>query len=420
LEHSIGFQYSFSPENYKSSSPYDPSQPWTNQPSKSWPFYDQPQVATYSAFYRLPLGDWQAIDQTIANGPGTFGYNEATRKFSLPAATGRPELNLYASRATIDGGLGTVFTENIFNDTGAGTNGASRLDRQDLQQDVTITADAGTRLTLPVRGSDNFQSDFSGGFDFKSYDLTSYKTNVFTLTTLIIDNSSSTPQTNFNVSTDNSPVPTTHHHLDYLPLALRYECSLRDSRGVTGFGLGLGGNVWYSGSVEDVEAITGSEKSTGYWLVLNPSLSRDFFIVPNWILSVRADGQWASEPLISNEQYGVGGVNSVRGYREGEVFGDTGWHISLEQKTPPYVVGMVYDNKPLTVRGSVYMDYGEAYLIDPNGRDGRTPLWGTGFGAVATIGSHWEARFLFSWPLLRTPTTQPGEPRFDFGLTAQF
>ena len=41
-EHSLGIQYSFSPESYKMGS--------------QWDFYDQPLVANYSGFYRMPLG----------------------------------------------------------------------------------------------------------------------------------------------------------------------------------------------------------------------------------------------------------------------------------------------------------------------------------------------------------------------------
>ena len=129
---------------------------------------------------------------------------------------------------------------------------------------------------------------------------------------------------------------------------------------------------------------------------------------------------WASQPLISNEQFGLGGVNSVRGYQEGQVFGDTGWWLGLEQKTPPQVVGLVYRNHPLTVRASAYMEYGEVYLLDPQGRQDRTPLWGTGFGGVASIGATWETRLLVSWPLLTAGTAHAGVPRLNFSLSAQF
>ena len=124
--------------------------------------------------------------------------------------------------------------------------------------------------------------------------------------------------------------------------------------------------------------------------------------------------------LISNEQFGLGGLGGVRGYHEGEVFGDNGWRVIAEQKTPYHVVGTVYRNHPLTVRGSLFMDYGQAYLQDPQGRNERTSLWGVGFGGVASIGATWEARFLFSWPLLSTTTTEAGQPRCDFGVSAQF
>ena len=402
FEHSVGVQYSFSPESYKSGG--------------SWNFYDQPLVANYGAFYRLPLASAESVEETVAAKPAAFGYDEASRKFRLPAPSGRSELNLYASRSSIDTDVMTLLNENLYN-----TNGSS-LTRQDVQQDITINSTLGARLSIPLTTSAQFQSGFSSGFDYKEYALTSYKTNVFTLTSEILDTISNPGHviTNINVSTIYSPVPTTSRSLDYLPLSLRYDAGLRDSLGVTTFGLGLGANAWYSGSRLNLQSITGCRESSGYWIILNPSMSRELLIHTNWVLSLHGEGQWASQPLISNEQFGLGGVNSVRGYQEGQVFGDTGWWIGLEQKTPPQVVGLVYRNHPLSVRGSVFMEYGEVYLLDPRGRQASTALWGTGFGGVASIGANWEARLLFAWPLLSAPNAQAGQPRFTFSLSAQF
>ena len=66
------------------------------------------------------------------------------------------------------------------------------------------------------------------------------------------------------------------------------------------------------------------------------------------------------------------------------------------------------------------MDYARVYLLDPQTRAAATSLWGAGFGAVASVGPHWEARFLFSVPLLKTTTTEAYVPFFNFSLTAQF
>jgi hemolysin activation/secretion protein len=148
--------------------------------------------------------------------------------------------------------------------------------------------------------------------------------------------------------------------------------------------------------------------------------SREQSIFTNWPMALRLDAQLASEPLISNEQFGNGGVNGVRGYREGEIFGDSGWRIMAEQKTPPKVIGLAYGRAALTIRGSAFMDYGENYLLDAGERKDRQALWGTGFGVAASIGANWELKFLFAWPLVRTLTTRAGEPRFDFALSAEF
>ena len=38
-----------------------------------------------------------------------------------------------------------------------------------------------------------------------------------------------------------------------------------------------------------------------------------------------ANGQWADGPLISNEQFAMGGLAGVRGYVDGQAYGDKGW-----------------------------------------------------------------------------------------------
>jgi hemolysin activation/secretion protein len=413
-EHSLGVQYGFAPEVYKV--------------GNQWNFYDQPTVAYYSGFYRLPLGNPEPIENVVANNPGNFGYNEATRQFNLPPPSGQPELTVYASRATIDTGLENLGNSTVY----AAPNNIFTISQQDVQQDITINEAAGFRLTKPLPELVSVRSTLSGGLDFKRYSQDSYKTNSFITSEVTFDqNGNPLPPL---ITTVPSPISTLST-LDYLPLQLEYDAGLPDAFGPATLGLGLSANLWYSSAYASATGstnfptlhglagltnITGSARSTGHWVILRPSFSQQFQFYTNWITSIRADGQWASEPVISPEQFGAGGVNSVRGYHEGEVFGDTGWHVSLDQQTPPHVVGMIGDNTPLTVRGSIYMDYARVYLIDPEGHQGSTPLWGTGFGLAASAGPHWQAQFLFSWPLLSAGTTPAYQPFFNFALTAQF
>lgn len=51
-------------------------------------------------------------------------------------------------------------------------------------------------------------------------------------------------------------------------------------------------------------------------------------------LLLRAAGQWTGDPLISNEQFAIGGADSVRGYLESERLGDRGLSASFELRKP--------------------------------------------------------------------------------------
>src|SRR5262249_2473492 len=96
LEHSIGFQYGFSPQEMKKD--LDDSLPMYIGPM------DTPLIAYYSAFYRAPLAGPEPVTSRIA-GDTRFGFNEATRQFVMPPPGGRPELTIYGTRSTTDDGL---------------------------------------------------------------------------------------------------------------------------------------------------------------------------------------------------------------------------------------------------------------------------------------------------------------------------
>ena len=70
--------------------------------------------------------------------------------------------------------------------------------------------------------------------------------------------------------------------------------------------------------------------------------------------------------LISNEQYAMGGTTGVRGYQDGQAYGDTGWRFSIEPQTPLLNIGMAGNEgheAACWVRASVFLDYGRIYLL---------------------------------------------------------
>jgi hemolysin activation/secretion protein len=400
LDHSMGIQYTFSEEDYKEGGHWNP--------------YDRPLVANYSGFYRLPLAGPESFADEAARGAGTFGYNEATRKFALPPASGAPELNIYASGSTIDTGVLQGSAKTVPN---TGTNGT--IVQQTIHQDLTYNDALGFRLSQPWPEFFGFRPNFQVGMDYKNYKEVNFETNDFIFIQHLVSVSGN-PFTRVTVTS--SPVPTTRRALSYFPLTLHWDATRDDPSGTTGLGLNYSPNLWSSGTREGLDGITGSTQSSGFWHIVTANASRDQSLPGNWKLALRADGQWASEPLISNEQFGAGGIAGVRGYREGEVFGDTGWRVTSEVKLPSYRIGFAGKgtSDPLIVRASFFTDYADTYLLDPEGRNADTPLWGTGFAGAASLGSHFNGMLSFAWPLLNTPTSEAYHVRIAFSLSAQF
>jgi hemolysin activation/secretion protein len=136
------------------------------------------------------------------------------------------------------------------------------------------------------------------------------------------------------------------------------------------------------------------------------------------------NGQWASAPLISNEQLALGGTSGVRGYQEGEIYGDTGWRALFDLRAPPISVGYFPTQNgdvPADLRCSWFMDAGQTFLIErPTTADISFTQWGTGVGFFLTAGSHVSARFALAWALHDTPTTSAGSAQAYFSVGVQF
>lgn len=57
-------------------------------------------------------------------------------------------------------------------------------------------------------------------------------------------------------------------------------------------------------------------------------------LAPDTLLLLRTDVQLADRPLLTLEQFGLGGIDSVRGYRQDFLLVDSGWFISAEGRIP--------------------------------------------------------------------------------------
>jgi hemolysin activation/secretion protein len=403
LEHQIGVEYNFSPQDMKSED---------EMPR----FYDQPAVANYSGFYRLPLNFGNGLREKYENLPVDFGYSEVTHRFNLPPPTGNPEFVMYGSRSSsetpVQFGPLTVITNTALAD----------ISSQFAQREITINENAGAKFTIPLPEFSRVNSSLLFGVDYKYYEATTFSTNLTYFDLFSLDQfGNRTLVTNRTVALEANQ----HNSVYYVPLSLGWSASRPDQSGVTSFmfNQSLFLQSWASPRT-NFQIIAGSPEAGGNYTTLLAGLTREQRLGRDWSLLGRAGGQWASAPLINNEQFPLGGTSGVRGYQEGADYGDTGWRTMLDLRAPLLNVGSfptAHEEVPAYVRCSWFMDYGETYLIDrPPSPNSTVRQWGTGIGFYLTAGQHFDARLTLAWALHDTPTDHAGNARAYFSVGFQF
>ncbi|MGH1403965.1 MAG: ShlB/FhaC/HecB family hemolysin secretion/activation protein [Alphaproteobacteria bacterium] len=141
-------------------------------------------------------------------------------------------------------------------------------------------------------------------------------------------------------------------------------------------------------------------------------------LLPSVNLLVAGQAQWAATPLLSSEEFGVGGTTFGRGYDASEIVGDDGVSGKVElQWNEPYNVQYVTDYQ---LYG--FWDAGRVWNQDATTSAGkRDSLASTGFGIRADILEDTQASLGVAFPLTRrVDTTNDNGPRYYFQVKHKF
>ncbi len=412
LEHQAGISYSFTPVNYGTANTYYFSP------------IDLPLIANYSAYYRLPLGKPVSVQKQIDDSGGHFGYSEITHQFVMPPPSGRPELTVFASRSVSDTAI-QLGPQNVVT-----TSSLLQLGHQTAGENVTLNNGIGFKFSLPLPQMGKVSSTVAFGADYKHYQLESANADLF-YELITTTNAGSAIQ--FGNLLYSQQTPIRESKVDYFPVNAGISGSAPDSYGVTFFNaqanlnlatLGHMGNYInrFGTNAVMTQGVAYAPNAQDQYFTMQMGASREQRLYKDWTMLLRADGQWANTPLISNEQYGMGGVSGVRGYTDGENYGDTGWRVMIEPRTPLVNIGMVDGDIPFWLRASLFMDYGETYLLKKisAASSDASQFWGFGSSLTANIGSHLDGRLTVAFPLIATALTPALAVHVYFGVGAQF
>lgn len=181
--------------------------------------------------------------------------------------------------------------------------------------------------------------------------------------------------------------------------------------------LGSAANFGVRGTPNDPETFANKRfqgQANYFYIKLDGSLVAH--LPAGFQLVFRGDGQFAAEPLITNEDFSITGADGVRGYLEAEVLADKGLKGSVQFESPmakvhSFVLGDMF----------VFYDAGRANIIDPlSGEPASTVVrsWGAGLNLLP---SYWLNGVL-TWadPLRTGPNTRRGDSRILFVVRGSF
>jgi hemolysin activation/secretion protein len=134
---------------------------------------------------------------------------------------------------------------------------------------------------------------------------------------------------------------------------------------------------------------------------------RRLFNTPNLII-LRTDGQWTDEPLLALEQFSVGGVNSVRGYRENQLVRDCGFVSSVEGRIP-----IISRAGVGILQLAPFFDCGGAWNIG-NATPSPETIYSSGIGILLNPNKHLSAQLYWGYRFTHVPN--PHNNAQDLGL----
>lgn len=207
----------------------------------------------------------------------------------------------------------------------------------------------GTRYIVPLPGDEGFFHTATVGADYKDFDQA---------VNLIGSGGFNTPIT-------------------YLPFTLGWDGTWLGEGRTTKFGAAF--NFHLRGLVGDEQEFADKRfKGRPGYAFLRGSASHSETLDSRWRIEGRASWQLAGQALISNEQFTIGGADTVRGYLESAASGDKGLTMSLEVATPNLAKGVSESLDDAHFLG--FIDVGTVRVIDPISATDRYTLAGAGMG----------------------------------------
>jgi hemolysin activation/secretion protein len=245
-------------------------------------------------------------------------------------------------------------------------------------------------LLLPARApteGSTFSQNLNIGLDYKAFDQ--------------------------NIQVGSSPADGFATPVSYAPLSAYYNATWTRGANQWDFGTGLEFALRGVGSTP-AQFDAKRYQALDNFAIFRMNVDRSQELPGQFSLLAKLDVQLADQPLVSNEQLVVGGVDSVRGYLTASETGDSGARVSIELHSPKLTEGLAPVSEML---GLVFVDGAYARILSPlPDQKSSYELLSAGVGLRAKADKSASLAVDLGWPMRAVPFTRAWSPRLQAGL----
>jgi hemolysin activation/secretion protein len=206
--------------------------------------------------------------------------------------------------------------------------------------------------------------------------------------------------------------------ISYLPFTLQYNGSVKNEKSLVSFNLGANFSVRGLGNSQaEFENKRLYDQANYLDLIGGVNFTQQLPLGMEFFS--RLSGQLADSPLISNEQFSMGGMQSIRGYYETQALMDSGIVGSMEWRSPRLVSAKLdYINK---LQALVFLDAGKGWSQRVlAGNASTNELASTGIGTRIQMFKHFIGVLDIGFPLIDLKPVYMGDPKVHFNIATEF
>lgn len=198
------------------------------------------------------------------------------------------------------------------------------------------------------------------------------------------------------------PVPDITLH----PVSLTYSGRLQLREAETGFFISASRNIPGGDDGDDSDFRALRAPADADYEVFRYGANYSRVLPGDWQLRALLLGQYTDDALVAYEQFGAGGADSVRGFKEREFFNDKGYRATLEAYTPNWSAALGGD--AIRLRGLVFYDFAQLSRNDALPGEIRDEyISSAGFGLRMSVGESLSARLDVAQVLNPGPANNP-------------